>query len=197
MSIASDVRSYADAALEQGKHVVDQAQARLTEVAGDVGATEAAEKVQDRAQEFASRATATYVDLARKGESFYERVSAMPIVETVTSTVEPYVKQFDGYRIAFTEKVEEFYAELKKNEQVAKVLDGAESAAGVVVGTVNEHVVKPVRSLVEHAPIVQTARPAPRKAAPAKSTAPRKTAARKTAPAKRTAPRKTTTLPQG
>src|SRR3954468_463409 len=111
MSFANDVRSYADAALEQGKHVVDQAQSRLSEVAP----TEVVDKVQDRAQDFATRATATYADLARKGESLYERVSAMPIVESVSATVEPYVKQLDGYRVAVTEKVEVLYAELKKN----------------------------------------------------------------------------------
>jgi len=202
MSITSDVRSYADAAVEQGKQVIDQAQARLTGVAGDVGAAEVVDKVQDRAQDLAARATAAYVDFSHRGEQFYERVSALPIVGSVSTAVEPYVAQLNDYRVAFTGKVEGLYADLKQNDQVAKVLDTAEQAAGLVLGTVNEKVVKPVRSLVEHAPIgppTRSATPKPAakatseaKATPAKS-AQRKPSAQKTTPAKRTATRRTQT----
>ena len=154
MSITSDVRTYADVALEQGKHVVDQAQAavtdRITGVAGD--ATVVVEKVQSRAQGLASKASETYGELASLGGSLYERVSALPVVDSVSSTVEPYVAQLNGYRTAFTEKIEELYADLKKNEQVARVLDGAELAATVVLDTVNERMIKPVRSAVAPAP---------------------------------------------
>ncbi len=162
MSITNDVRTYADVALEQGKHVVDQAQAavseRITGVAGD--ATVVVEKVQSRAQNLASKASETY----------------------------------------FTGKVEELYGDLKKNEQVAKVLDSAELAATVVLDTVNERVIKPVRSAVAPAPAPTRAH-----AASTTSTAPAanhkpaaqpaakpaaKTAAAKAAPAKRPATRR-------
>src|SRR6266536_3253903 len=117
MSIASDVRAYADSALEQGKQVVDQAQARLTEARAD-----AADLAGKAATKAASKATETYTDLLAKGEALYERVSALPVVEKVSSTVEPYVAQFNGYRATVTEKVEQLYTDLKKNDQVAKVL---------------------------------------------------------------------------
>jgi hypothetical protein len=180
MSITNDVRTYADVALEQGKHVVDQAQAAVTEritgVAGD--ATVVVEKVQSRAQGLASKASETYGELASLGESLYERVSALPVVDSVSSTVEPYVAQLNGYRTAFTEKVEELYAELKKNEQVAKVLDSAELAATAVLDAVNERVIKPVRSAVAPAP---APKPATADAASATSSANHKPAAKTTA----------------
>ena len=197
MSITNDVRTYADVALEQGKHVVDQAQAAVTEritgVAGD--ATVVVEKVQSRAQGLASKASETYGELASLGESLYERVSALPVVDSVSSTVEPYVAQLNGYRAAFTEKVEELYADLKKNEQVAKVLDSAELAATAVLDTVNERVIKPVRSAVAPAPAPKPApKPAPADAASATSSANHKPAAKttaaKAAPAKRPATRR-------
>jgi hypothetical protein len=184
MSITNDVRTYADVALEQGKHVVDQAQAAVTEritgVAGD--ATVVVEKVQSRAQGLASKASETYGELASLGESLYERVSALPVVDSVSSTVEPYVAQLNGYRTAFTEKVEELYAELKKNEQVAKVLDSAELAATAVLDAVNERVIKPVRSAVAPAPAPKPApKPATADAASATSSANHKPAAKTTA----------------
>ncbi len=206
MSITNDVRSYADAALEQGKQAVDHAQAKLTEVAGDatglagkVGGTaaEVAEKVQGHAQGFAGKASGTYGELRNFGESVYGRVVALPVVESAASTAEPYVAQLNGYRLVVTGKIEAFYADLKKNDQMAKVLDGAEAVAGLVLGTVNERVVKPVRSLVESAPATHSA---PVKAAagraPAKTTTvkatPVKTASAKTGAAKRTASRQST-----
>ena len=197
MSITNDVRTYADVALEQGKHVVDQAQAAVTEritgVAGD--ATVVVEKVQSRAQGLASKASETYGELASLGESLYERVSALPVVDSVSSTVEPYVAQLNGYRTAFAEKVEELYADLKKNEQVAKVLDSAELAATAVLDTVNERVIKPVRSAVAPAPAPKPApKPATADAASATSSANHKPAAKttaaKAAPAKRPATRR-------
>ena len=154
MSITSDVRSYADAALEQGRHVVDQAQGRAHGLAG--------------------KASATYTDL--RG-----RVVALPGVEAVSSTVEPYVAQLHGYRVALTGKVEELYSGLKSNEQVAKALAPAELFVGVVLDTVDERVVKPVRSFIE---------PAAEKPAAESAAEP---AAAKPAPAKRAAPRRTTT----
>jgi len=152
MSIASDVRSYADTALEQGK--------------------------------------TTYTDLRTKGEALYGRVTTLPVVEQVSSTVEPYVAQLNGYRTTVTDKVEQLYTDLKKNDQVAKALGVAEQAAGVVIETVNERVVNPVKSLLDRETVTE-AKPAAKtpaaEAAPAKSTTPAKAA-----PAKRTTTRRTT-----
>lgn len=197
MSITNDVRTYADVALEQGKHAVDQAQAAVTEritgVAGD--ATVVVEKVQSRAQGLVSKASETYGELASLGESLYERVSALPVVDSVSSTVEPYVAQLNGYRTAFTEKVEELYADLKKNEQFAKVLDGAELAATVVLDTVTERVIKPVRSAVAPAPAPKRAHPTSATAAANHKPAAAKTAPAKAAPAKAPAKRPATRRP--
>ena len=202
MSITNDVRSYADAAIERGKHVVDQAESRLTEVASDatglagkvsVTATEVVDKVQDRAHGLTGKAVETYGELRNFGESLYGRVVALPVVESVTATVEPYVGQLNGYRLVVTEKVEEFYADLKKNDQMAKVLDNAESVAGVVIGTVQERVVKPVRSMVDGKPASHAASHKPAATAAAKpATTTAKASPVKAAPAKRTAPRRAT-----
>jgi len=152
MSIASDVRSYADTALEQGK--------------------------------------TTYTDLRTKGEALYGRVTTLPVVEQVSSTVEPYVAQLNGYRTTVTDKVEQLYTDLKKNDQVAKALGVAEQAAGVVIETVNERVVNPVKSLLDRETVTE-AKPAAKtpaaEAAPVKSATPAKAA-----PAKRTTTRRTT-----
>ena len=151
MSIASDVRSYADTALEQGK--------------------------------------TTYTDLRTKGEALYGRVTTLPVVEQVSSTVEPYVAQLNGYRTTVTDKVEQLYTDLKKNDQVAKALGVAEQAAGVVIETVNERVVNPVKSLLDRETVTEakptTAKTPTAEAAPAKATAPAKAA-----PAKRTTTRR-------
>ena len=173
MSITNDVRSYADAALEQGKHVIDQAQTRLTDVAED--ASQAADKVQDRAHDLATKASKTYGEL-------HERVTSLPGVETVSSTVEPYLERLNVYRITVTEKVEELYANLKKNEQIAKMLAPAEHAARTVMDTVNERVVTPVRTLVE---LESSKRHAPKsaaKATPIKATAAKRTTPRRATP---------------
>jgi len=114
----------------------------------------------------------------------------LPVVEQVSSTVEPYVAQLNGYRTTVTDKVEQLYTDLKKNDQVAKALGVAEQAAGVVIETVNERVVNPVKSLLDRETVTE-AKPAAKtpaaEAAPAKSTTPAKAA-----PAKRTTTRRTT-----
>jgi hypothetical protein len=184
MSIASDVRSYADSALEQGKQVVDQAQSRFSDVQGGA---------QDLAGKAAVRASETYTDLRTRGEAIYERVSTLPVVERATSVAEPYVAQLNGYRTTVSDKVEQLYTDLKKNDQVAKVLGVAETAAGVVIETVNDRVVNPVKSLLEREPVTD-AKPTTAKAPTAEATpaTPAKTAAPAKAPAKRTTTRRTT-----
>jgi hypothetical protein len=163
MSIANDLRSYADSALEQGRQVVDQAQSRFSDVQGNA---------QDITGKAAGKATATYADLRTKGEALYGRVSTLPVVEQVTATVEPYVAHLNGYRTVVVEKVEQAYTDLKKNDQVAKVLGVAETAAGVVVETVNERVVTPVKSLLDHEPETATKAPAAFDTVPAEAPEP-------------------------
>lgn len=152
MSIASDVRSYADSALEQGKQV---------------GA-----------------------DLRNRGEALYERVSTLPVVERATAVAEPYVAQLNGYRTTVTDKVEQLYTDLKKHDQVAKVLGVAELAAGVVVETVNERVVNPVKSLLEREPVTEAKPTTAKTPVPAATAAPAQSPVAAAAPAKTTSPAK-------
>jgi DNA-binding protein HU-beta len=156
MSIASDVRSYADSAL-------GQAQTRATEVRGD--ATEFAGRVL-------SRAAATYTELWTRGDALTKRAGA---------TVEPYIVQLKGYGTAAAERLEQTYVELRKNDQVAKVVTAAETT----IGAVQER----VTSLLDRqatAP-ARAGEPtgAPAEAA-AKPTAPAKAKPKPTAAAKRT-----------
>jgi hypothetical protein len=173
MSIANDLRSYADSALEQGRQVVDQAQSRFSDVQGNA---------QDITGKAAGKATATYADLRTKGETLYGRVSTLPGVEQVTATVEPYVAQLNGYRVVVAEKVEQAYTDLKKNDQVAKVLGVAETAAGVVIETVNERVVTPVKSLLDHESETATKAPAAFDTVPAEAPEPAAASAAASAP---------------
>lgn len=146
MSIASDVRTYAGAALAQGRQVVDQTQARL---GGPVALT-------DKAKE-------TYAELRERGEALYERVSALPVVGSVTAAA----------------------GSLTKNEQVIKALHLAEFAAGAVIDTVNARVVTPIRALLEQ----QTAPAAPAKR---EVPAAEETVVTEQVHAKRTTPRRAT-----
>jgi len=178
MSITSDVRSYADSAL-------GQAQARLTEVRGD--ATELANSLL-------SRATTTCMELRSKGEALTRRAGA---------SIEPYVAQLKGYGTVAAETFEQAYAELRKNDQVAKVI----AAAGVSVDAVQGR----VTSLLDRQPAAPAPATSPTKPTPAAKAQPpakavpaakatsaakaqraTKTSAAKATPAKKTRTRRTT-----
>jgi len=187
MSIASDVRSYADSAL-------GQAQARLTEVRGD--ATELANSLL-------SRATTTCMELRSKGEALTRRAGALPGVERAGASIEPYVALLKGYGTVAAETFEQAYAELRKNDQVAKVI----AAAGVSVDAVQGR----VTSLLDRQPAAPAPATSPTKPTPAAKAQPpakavpaakatsaakaqraTKTSAAKATPAKKTTTRRTT-----
>jgi hypothetical protein len=94
-------------------------------------ALEQGKQVIDQA---ATRALATCAGLRSRGEALYGQVSTLPVVQQVSATVE------------------QIYADVKKNDQVAKVLGVAEQAAGAVIETVNERVVNPVKALIDREP---------------------------------------------
>ena len=150
MSITSDVRSYTDSALEQ-------AQARLTEVRGD--ATELASRLL-------SLALVTCAELRARAEALTKRASALPGVEQASATVEPYVAQLKGYSTIAAERLEQAYAELRKNDQAAKVIAVAETS----IGAMQER----VTSLLERQPTAAAPAAAPAEPA-AKATASAKT----------------------
>jgi hypothetical protein len=175
MSIASDLRSYADNAVSQGKQVLDQAQAQLNDVTGQ--ANEFYGKTRENVSEFASKATSAVSDL---------RVSAEKAInlDAIKTAVEPYLAQVKDYRASVTDRAESLLSGVKSDKRVAKVVDTAGSVTGVVVETVQERVVKPVQSLTGRGP-KPLAKPAPTKAAPSAAAKPAtKPAATKPAAAK-------------
>jgi hypothetical protein len=163
MSIASDIRTYADNAVNQGKHVLDStistAQTQLIDVTGQ--ANELYGKTRQNVTEIAGKATSAVNDV---------RVSAEKAVnlDAIKTAVEPYVAQVKGYTHQVTDRAEVLFEGVKSDARVAKLVD----AAGVVVGTVQERVVKPVQSLTGRAP--KASAPATKPAAsPAKAAAPK------------------------
>jgi len=184
MSITSDIRSYADTALEQGKQVLDQAQTQLNDVTGQ--ANEFVAKFRGTAKEnvssFTSKATDTVSDLLTQAEKAIN-------IDAIKAAVEPYLAQAKGYSTTVTDRAEDLYSSVKSDKRVALIVTKAEELTGAVIETVTERVVKPVQSLTGRGnkPAPKAApKPAVTKAAPAKATAATKPAARK-APAKKAA----------
>jgi len=178
MSITSDIRNYADTALEQGKQVVGQAQAQLTDVT-------------DQANQFVGKLTGTATDAVNDLRSQAEKAINLDAIKTA---VEPYLAQAKQYRSSVTDRAEGLFDSVRSDKRVAKVVATAESLTGVVVETVNERVVKPVASLTGRSPKTvskPTVRKSPAKKAAAKK-APAKAATKPatTRPAAKKAPAK-------
>ena len=192
MSITSDIRSYADSAVNQGKQVLDQAQAQFTDVTGTVTSTanQFVGKLTDQARtnysEFSRKATAAANDLRAQAEKALN-------LDALKSAVEPYLAQAKDYSASVTDRATSLYETVKSDKRVAPLFNTVESASDVVVDTVTVRVIKPVQSLtgfgVKPAAPKAAPKPAPAaKKAPAKA-APRPAtkAAAKKAPAKKAA----------
>jgi uncharacterized protein YjbJ (UPF0337 family) len=163
MSIATDIRTYADTAVTQGKRVLDQAQAQLTDVTGQ--ATELYGKARGNVAELAGKATTAAGDLRASAEKAVN-------LDALKTAVEPYVAQVKGYTHQVTDRAEALLGGVKGDARVAKLVD----TAGVVVGTVQERVLTPVLSFTGRGPA-----PVSRPAAPATATAAPKPAVTKPA----------------
>ena len=189
MSITSDIRTYADNAVSQGKQVLDQAQSQLNDVTGS--ANEFVGKLTDQAKtnysEISTKATAAASDLRAQAEKALN-------LEAIKSAVEPYLAQAKDYSASVTDRATSLFDTVKSDKRVAGVVTTVESVSDAVVETVTERVIKPVQSLTgigsKPAP---AAKPAPAKPAPtatatkpAAKKAPAKAAAKK-APAKKAA----------
>ncbi|MEO6886080.1 MAG: hypothetical protein ABI232_07330 [Jatrophihabitantaceae bacterium] len=193
MSITSDIRSYADTALGQGKQVLDQAQAQLNDVTGQ--ANEFVSKLSDKITESAnvsgltSKATGAVNDLRAQAEKAIN-------LDAIKSAIEPYLAQAKGYTTTVTDRAESLLSTVKNDKRVSNLVDSVESFTGTVVETVQDKVIKPVQSLTGRGakpatkptaatkPVVAT-KPAPVKAAakPATKPAPAKPAIKATAKA--------------
>jgi hypothetical protein len=175
MSITSDIRNYADTALEQGKQFTDTAKENVS------GLT--------------SKATGAVLDLRTQAEKTIN-------VDAIKTAVEPYLAQAKQYRSTVTDRAEGLFESVKSDKRVAKVITTAESFTGVVVETVQGRVVAPVLSLTgrgtKPAPKKKPAakassKPAvtrPAKKAPAKKAASKSTATKATASATKRTTRK-------
>jgi hypothetical protein len=143
MSIASDLRSYADTAVNQGKQVLDQAQAQLNDVTGQ--ANELYGKTKENVSGIADKATGAVHDL---------RVQAEKAVnfDAIKTAVEPYLSQVKGYTSQVTDRAEGVLNGVKKDKRVAKLVE-----------TVEDRVVKPVQSLINRG-----SKPAPKRTSAAK-----------------------------
>jgi len=162
MSITSDIRGYADAAVEQGRAV--------------------ASEFLGQAQTLTAKATVAANDLRVQAEKAVN-------IDAIKSAVEPYLAQARQYRSGVTDRADDLYAAVRNDKRFAQVFAAAEQVADVLVGTVQERVVKPVLSMAERG-----AKPAPTTPStkPAAKTAPRKPATTRPA-AKATASASNTT----
>jgi len=165
MSIASDIRSYADSAVAQGKQVLDQAQAQLN-------------GVTDQANGLVGKITGTargnVVGLGAKATDAYgefvqqaEKAVNLPAIK---AAVEPYLAQAREYTNGVTDRATGLLDTVKGDKRVARVLATTEALSDAVVETVNERVLKPVSTLRGGKPVTlptthAATRPAPKPAA--------------------------------
>ncbi|TAM92152.1 MAG: hypothetical protein EPN43_03065 [Jatrophihabitans sp.] len=174
MSITSELRGYADTAVSQGRHLVEQAQAQLNEVAGTVN-----DLTGDLRDKVAGVAKENVSGLRCQAEKAVN-------LEALKAAVEPYLEQARGYRAQVGERAEGLVSKAlelgKSDPRVAKALQAAGSVATATVRTVQDRVVTPLQGL-------RSGKPAARKAAPRPASKPA-TAAPAGAPASKPSTRK-------
>lgn len=193
MSITSDIRSYADTALEQGKQVLDQAQTQLTDATGQANEFVGKLRAKSNVAELSAKANVAVSDLRVQAEKAVN-------LDAIKAAIEPYLAQAKGYSTSVTDRAEVLFTTVKSDKRVVKIVTKAEELAGTVVETVQDRVVKPVQSLTGLGvkPAAKPAAPKPAVTTPATATAATtaatpaaakaKPAARK-APAKKAAPK--------
>jgi len=134
MSITSDLRSYADTAVNQGKQALETAQAQLNEVSGT--ANDAFGKYRANVTDIADKAVEATSELRASVEKAIN-------LDAIKAAIEPYLAQAKSYGTQVTDRAEGLFSGIKDDKRVAKLVD----ASGLVVETVQERVVKPVVSL--------------------------------------------------
>ena len=188
MSITSDLKSYADTAVTEGKKYLDSAQAQLNDVTG-------------QANDYVAKARENVADIADKaGEAVNElRASAEKAInlDAIKTAIEPYLNRVKGYQASVTERAEDLYNGVKDDPRVAKIVDTATPVVETVVGRVKPVVDPVIARFVK--PAVEVTKPAAaKKPSPAKATKPAATkpvakAKPATKPAARKAPAKRAT----
>lgn len=95
MSIASDLRAYADSAVDQGKHTLSNAQASLNDIAG--------------------KANDAVSDLRASAERAIN-------IDALRAAIEPYLAQVKGYGTTVTDRADTLLGDLKSDPRFAKVV---------------------------------------------------------------------------
>lgn len=135
MPIPSDLRAYADSALQQGKQTFTAAQARVS------GATaQGGEVVNKFAGSVLDGARGNVSDLRATTEKLVN-------IDAVHAALEPHVAQLRGYGHSVTERLDELVAKLKDDPRFGKMFETADSVSSQVVELVQDRVVKPLQSL--------------------------------------------------
>jgi hypothetical protein len=185
MSITSDIRSYADTALEQGKQVLDQAQAQLTDATGQANEFVGKLRAKSNVAELSAKANVAVNDLRVQAEKAVN-------LAAIKAAIEPYLAQAKGYSTSVTDRAEELFSTVKNDKRVVKIVTKAEELTGTVVETVQDRVVKPVQSLTGLGvkPTATPAAPKPAVTVPPATTAATPAVAKATKPAARKAPAK-------
>src|SRR4051794_9775482 len=115
MSKATDIRTYADTAVSQGKHVLGQAQTQLNGVTGQAtelygktrgNVSELAGKTRGNVSEFAGKATGAVTELRASAEKAIN-------VDAIKTAVEPYLAHVKDYRGTVTDRAETLLAGVK------------------------------------------------------------------------------------
>jgi len=125
MPRSTDLRAYADIAVEQGKQLFEQMQSQLSHVT-DV-------------------ATEQATDLVAKINT-----KAGPAAESLKSAAEPYLVQALEYGSTLSDKAAELLTTLKNDKRVGKFVESAEGLTTLAVVTVQHKVIKPVLLLTGH-----------------------------------------------
>jgi hypothetical protein len=170
MSVTSDIRAYADSAINTavstGKQTLSAAQAQFG------GVTNSANEIVG--------------DLRNSAEKVVN-------VDAVRTAIEPYLAQLRGYGDEVGDRIEEIVATLKNDPRFGKLVETADSLSSVVLEIIQERVVKPVQSLTGGAKSEPARKPAPKPAATRPATKPaatKSTASTTRRPATKTTARK-------
>lgn len=171
MKITNDIRTYADSAVNQGKHALDNAQAQLNDVTGQ--ANEFVGKARENVTGIATKANQAVTDLRASAEKAIN-------LEAIKTAVEPYLVQAKEYQAQVTDRAEVLFSGIKNDKRVAALVE-----------QVQDRVVKPAQSLTRRGTKPAAKKPAPTaKPAPASDTKPAATKPATTKPARKPAARK-------
>ncbi|MGI8678389.1 MAG: hypothetical protein ACR2LX_06845 [Jatrophihabitans sp.] len=171
MSITSDIRTYADNAVSEGKRALGKTQAQLNDVTDSVQAS-----ANDYLGRYTTTARENVADIADKANEAVSEIRASAEkainLEAIKSAIEPYLAQVKDYQAAVTDKAESVFTTVTNDKRVAKVVE-----------QVQDLVVKPVQSRLGWKPAATSPPASATKPSPTKATKPAATKPAATKPA--------------